>query len=328
MPSSMTHTYFGLDVYKKLRINCQDKIKDNLEYFKLFCQGSDPFMFYHFFIGKKAKEVGRIQHMMHHTKTRNFFLSIINYINDNGLVNDSEAMAYLYGYICHYFLDLYTHPFIYYKGGIFKKNDKNTYKYNGVHQKIEYAIDLYFIKERENIEPNKFKVYKEIYDIKSFTPKLKDIVKRTIEDVYSIPLASDIYEKAIWYMKMFFRLANYDPYGVKLKLYSLVDKITPSNFINVKELSFSNKYYDIDKYLNLDNKIWNCPWDKTKSYKSSFLDLYKIALDMSVSTIEDVTSMLEMKKLDTERLELLFQDLSFATGISCDKKIEFKYFEF
>ena len=57
-------------------------------------------------------------------------------------------MSYLYGYICHYYLDLYTHPLIYYKSGSFKKDDKNTYKYNGVHQEIEYAIDLYFINNK------------------------------------------------------------------------------------------------------------------------------------------------------------------------------------
>ena len=68
MPSSMTHTYFGLDVYKGLNKSCQNKIKDSLEYFKLFCQGSDPFMFYHFFIGKRAKKVSNIQKMMHSTK--------------------------------------------------------------------------------------------------------------------------------------------------------------------------------------------------------------------------------------------------------------------
>ena len=41
MPSSMTHTYFGLDVYKKLNKNYQLKINNNLEYFKLFCLITD-----------------------------------------------------------------------------------------------------------------------------------------------------------------------------------------------------------------------------------------------------------------------------------------------
>ena len=328
MPSSMTHTYFSNNVYNKLNKVSKNKIKKNIEYFKLFSQGSDPFMFYNFLIGKKAKEIANIQYRMHTTKTKEFFISTINYIHNNNLKDNSIIMAYLYGYICHYFLDLYTHPFIYYKSGIFKKNDKNTYKYNGVHQKIEYAIDLYFIKNRESINSNKFKVYREIFNVNSFTPELEDIIKYTIEDIYKVKNASNIYLKSIWYMKMFFKLANYDPLGIKLRIYSLIDKFTPSNVIKLKELSFYNTYKDIDKWLNLDNNIWYLPWDRNKSNTSSFIDLYNIAMNKSIKTIEEVTSMLDNNKIDNKRLNFLFKDLSYSTGVNCNKKVIMKYFEY
>ena len=328
MPSSMTHTYFGLDVYQKLNKNSKDKIKQVIEYYKLFCQGSDPFMFYHFLLGKKAKKIGKIQKIVHTTKTRNFFLAIINYINDKDLANDEYAIAYLYGHICHYYLDLYTHPFLYYKSGVFNKNIKNTYKYNGLHQQIEYAIDLYFIKNRENIDSKKFKIYKEIFNVKKLSPKLKGIIDATMGNVYSINNISSIYEKSIWYMKHFFRLANYDPYGVKLKIYALIDKISPQDFIRVKELSFSNEYKNIDKFLNLSNEPWYLPWDKSKSYNTSFLDLYNLALNEAIKTINEVNLMLNNNKLDKKRLNELFKDLSYTTGIKCNKEVKLKYFEF
>ena len=328
MPSSMTHTYFGMDIYQKLNKNSKDKIKDSIEYYKLFCQGSDPFMFYHFLLGKKAKEMGKIQKMVHTTKTRDFFFSIIKYINDNNLSNNKYAMAYLYGHICHYYLDLYTHPFLYYKSGVFKKDNKNTYKYNGLHQKIEYAIDLYFIKNRENIDSKKFKVYKEIFNVKGLPPDLKNIINDTMGNVYSIDNISAIYENSIWYMKYFFKLANYDPYGVKLKIYKLIDNISPKSFIRVKELSFYNKYKDIDRWLNLNNDIWYLPWDKSKYYKTSFLDLYEISMNEAIKTINEVTLMLDSKKLNKKRLYVLFQDLSYATGLKCGTEVKLKYFEF
>ena len=328
MPSSMTHTYFGMDVYNKLNKISKDKIKDNIEYFKLFSQGSDPFMFYNFLIGKKAKEIAKIQHIMHTTKTREFFISTINYIFNNNLKDNSIIMSYLYGYICHYYLDLYTHPFIHYKSGVFKKDDENTYKYNGVHQMIEYAIDLYFIGNREAINSNKFRVYREIFNVSSFTPELKNIIKYTIEDIYKVNNASDIYLKSIWYMKKFFRLANYDPLGIKLRIYSLIDRITPSNVIKLKELSFYNTYKDINNYLNLDNNIWLLPWYKDIKYNSSFIDLYNMALNDSINTIEEVTNMLDSNKIDDERLRFLFKDLSYSTGLNCNKRVIMKYFEY
>lgn len=328
MPSSMTHTYFGIDTYKKLNKNCQEKIKNKLEYFKLFCQGPDPFMFYHFFIGKKAKNIGKTQGLMHCTKTKDYFLKIIQYIHEKDLINNNEVMTYLYGYICHYYLDLYTHPFIYYKSGQFKKEDKNTYKYNGLHQAIEYAIDIYFIEKNEQINAKKFKIHNHIFNINKLTPSLQNIITTTIEEVYSIKNASTIYQKSIWYMKNFFKLANYDPYGFKLNIYKLLDKITPKNIIKVKELSYYNNYPNINNWLNLNNATWYCPWDKTKSYNNSFLDLYNQALNKSIKAIEEVTNMLENNKLDNKRLNELFQNLSYATGLNCKKEVELKYFEF
>lgn len=328
MPSSMTHTYFSMDVYKCLNKTCENKIKDTLEYYKLFCQGSDPFMFYNFFIGNKASIVNKLQYIMHTTKTRALFISIINYINDNKLNNNSSIMSYLYGYICHYFLDLYIHPFIYYKGGKFIRNNKNTYKYNGLHQRLEYGIDLYLIKKRENINPSKFMIYKEIFNISILNKELKSILSNTIGKVYNIDNIDYIYGKSIKDMKHFFRVFNYDPYGVKLRMYKLIDKITPSSIIKVSSLSYSNKFDDIPNYLNLKNKIWYCPWDKDISYKDSFFDLYNKALDKSVRTIEEVTNMLDNGIIVKDRLEYLFKDLSLATGIECDKEINLKYFEF
>ena len=128
MPSSMTHTYFGIDVYNKLNKTSKNKIKDNIEYFKLFTQGSDPFMFYHFFIGEKAKKIAKIQYMMHTTKTREFFISTINYIHNNNLKDNSIIMSYLYGQICHFVLDSTVHPYIIYNTGMYDEKKNSTYK--------------------------------------------------------------------------------------------------------------------------------------------------------------------------------------------------------
>lgn len=327
MPSSMTHTYFGIDVYKKINNNCKNKIKTSLEYYKLFSQGSDPLMFYHFLIGPKAKKCTDIQKTIHSNKTREFFLATIDYIYQNKLTSNSEIMAYLYGYICHYMLDLHTHPIIYYKSGIFDKKNKNTYKYNGLHQAIEYGIDLYFINKRETINKNKFKVHKEIFNVKKLTKELKEIINYSIGDTYSLPNISNIYEKSIWYMTNFFKIANYDPYGIKLFLYKIADKILPNSIINFKELSFYNDYPNIHNWMNLSKNKWYLPWDNTISYTTSFLDLYNIALNKAIKTIEEVTEMLDNNNLNKKRLKQIFNNLSYVTGLDCNINVDFKYFE-
>lgn len=328
MPSTMTHTYFGLDVYQGLPNHCQNKIKNKLEYFKLFCQGSDPFMFYHFFLGKRAKEVKSIQTKMHQTNTQKFFLSIIHYIEKNHLIENQEVMAYLYGYICHYCLDYHTHPFIYYKSGCFHPEDKKTHAYNGVHQEIEYAIDCYFIQKKELQDPKLFKVYRHIFQVHSFSPTLKNLMKETIEKTYHLKNIVPLYLDSIRAMKLFFRFANYDPYGIKLKLYKMIDGLTSDKTIRLQELSY---YYTSPKkltYLNLEHQPWCYPWDNFESFTTSFLDLYEEAKEQAISFIKEVTMMLEKNKINEKRLAELFPDLSFSTGMPCREKLTMKYFEY
>lgn len=50
----------------------------------------------------------------HEKHTDAFFLAMIEYIKAHGLRENANAMAFLYGQIMHYALDIHTHPLIYY----------------------------------------------------------------------------------------------------------------------------------------------------------------------------------------------------------------------
>jgi len=50
----------------------------------------------------------------HETKTDDYFLALIKYIKAEGLREHANAMAFLYGQLMHYALDISTHPLIYY----------------------------------------------------------------------------------------------------------------------------------------------------------------------------------------------------------------------
>lgn len=328
MPSSMTHTYFGIDVYHGLSFDCKKKLDNKLEHFKIFAQGSDPFMFYHFFLGKKAQNSKMIQTRMHKEKTQEFFLSIIQLIHQKKLINNPEVMAYLYGYICHYYLDYYTHPFIYYKTGVFQKDNKSTYQYNGVHQEMEYLIDSYFIAKKEGINPEKFKIHENIFSLVPFSNELKIVIEESIGQNYSIPEVSSHYQKCLKYMKAFFYLANYDPYGIKLRVYKIIDKITPKNITKVQELSYYNDYRKKIHYLNLDHRAWCYPWNKEEKFYTSFLDLYDKARNHAIETIIKITKLLENKTLNLNEIKKIFPNLSYVTGKYCDENLIFLYFDF
>ncbi len=326
MPSSVTHTYFAEEVFESLPLVYQKKLKGQKEYFKLFAQGSDPFMFYHFFIGKKAIEGKKIQHQLHTTKTRDFFCSIISYIQKNHVENQGEIMAYLYGYICHYYLDLTIHPFIHYQAGKFDRKDKSTYSSNTLHQKIEYRIDSYIIQEKLKKNPKRFKSYQYIFQVSKFSDSLEQIIDNVMEENYSIQNSSKIYLKSIWCMKKFWRYANYDPIGYKAFLYKIIDKLSPKYVTRLEELSFHTAITG-EEYLNLEKESWCYPWDNSTYFQDSFFDLFQLAKDNARKAIIKVTDIIEKGVLDSTQCDQLFQNLSYSTGLPCEENVEYRYFK-
>ena len=134
MPSLVTHYVFGKDVLNK--IDC--KYVDTNKYL-LFNQSHD--YLYH----TKKKVYRELAKKGHHNKTKDFILNIIKYIKDNKLEKDKNSISFLYGIINHFVLDSTCHPLIFYYGGSYRKGDKTTNKYRGIHAYIEMNIDLYIL---------------------------------------------------------------------------------------------------------------------------------------------------------------------------------------
>ena len=328
MPSSVTHSYFCEDVFSKVNKNVKNKIKNNINYFKVFGQGPDPYFFYDFHLSRKSKEVHRINKAMQHSKVNMHFIKLINYINKNNYYDNPQVMAYLYGQICHFVLDSTTHPYIIYFTGIYDEKDLNTYKYNGLHEKMEYYIDCYFIYKRENILPKYYKVYKELFNITEFNFELRSCIDNVVRDAYSFDNVSDIYYKSIMDMKKFYFVFNYDRFGIKKLIYSIMDFICNDSCVKKKELSFnvdpnSNLYY-----LNNDKKIWNHPCYLNEKYDLSFIELYTKAVNKAYIIINDIDIMLRYKTIDNNKIEKLFGNLDYGTGKDCDLNLEYKFFQF
>ena len=328
MPSSMTHSYFAIDVYNKLNNLSKHKIDGYTNRLKTYALGTDPYMFYNLFIGKKNKKSSNIQKMNHTTKTKDYFVNMINYIINNNLENNKDIISYLYGSICHYFLDKTIHPFIFYKTGLFNKNDKTTYKYNGLHAEMEYYIDFYMIYNREKTIPKNYKFYKDIFNIDKLSIELSKMIDYIMKETYGVDNSASIYIKSLKHMYIFNKIFNYDKTGIKKKFYKLIDYIQPNKFIRKEELSFNIEYNKKIHYLNLDKKEWNHPCNINESYNYSFIELYMIALNKCVDCINNIIIMINNKKIDNKIINKYFDNSSYLTGKDCNDNKKIQYFEF
>lgn len=326
MPSSMTHSYFMRDVYNKLDKNIKNKIILNDA--KTFAQGPDIFYFYNMCLGRKSNKYRNMGNYMHKHKVSLYFENMINYIKNNNLEDNKQCLSFLYGSIAHFVLDSVVHPFVFYKTGVFIKGNPKTYKYNGLHQEMEYYLDAYMIFQNEKKEAKDFKIHKYLFNNNKLSNDTLNLIGNVINDTYGYNNLDKIYEKCIKDMKNFFRFFNYDHYGIKKLGYSIVDIITPKRFIKKKKFSFYITHNYKKHYLNLEKNEWNHPCSLYETYNYSFVELYVIAIDKACNIINEVNNLLNDDRIKNDKIDDIFKNLSYTTGKDCEDTKKMRYFEF
>lgn len=326
MPNIYMHSKFILDIYDRLDLNTKYLLIDEKDKLTTFAQSLDPLFLYDVKKLKKKSTFREFAHYFHKNKVREFFINLINYIKYNNLKNNSEIMAFLYGFLSHYILDSTFHPYVIYKTGIFNKEKKETYKYFGKHHLMETYLDKEFINLRENINPTKYKIYN-LLNTSAFSKELNKLIDITFKETFNVNNMSKFYYKAIIDMKFLYKHLRYDPRGFKLFLYKLISPLTKYKLpSDIRYISYHYKEKNLNHFLNFKKKKWTYPTHKSIKRNDSVRDLYLNALNKCTNLIKEINDYLYFdKKID---LNKLIDNLSYQTGIDCNKNQELKYFEF
>ena len=323
MPATITHSYFTMDVYDILPDEIQNMV--DLKRVKMFGQSMDALMFYNLFSIMPGKKIRKFHHYFHDNNTRDFFINLIRYIKVNGLEKDHDVCSFLCGFICHYVLDSTIHPYVIYKTGKFDKKDKNTYKYNNLHAFMEVFLDNDMIMRRENSNPYLYNIGKKCFSLEKFSHKLDKTIDFTFYKTFNIEDMSKIYYKSLKQMKGALMLFRRDKIGIKKDLYKLIDTFTPKSCFRFEAISYHYPLVDKHNYLNSDNKLWRNPTTYSMTSHKSFVDLYLDAIKEAQLLICDSFDYI---KGNPVKLDESFTNKSYYSGLDCDNKKDFKYFEF
>ena len=106
-----------------------------------------------------------------------------------------------------------------------------------------------------------------------------------------------------------------------------MDLVCKNKMVKKKELSFHVDPNSHLEYLNLDNSTWKHPCTG-EEFNYSFFDLYDMAIVKTIKIINEVDKMLENKEINNKKLEKLFGNLDYGTGIDCNLNCEYKYFKY
>ncbi len=281
MPSYKTHSIHG-----ELLLPEMDKIIEiKKEDLKAYCMGPDALI-------ETDYQTFDYQHA---NKVKEFFMSMLNYIKDNKLQDNSEVMAFLYGNIDHLVLDSVTHPLIYYMTEDIER--KHKIKPHGL---IEHWIDDYIVQKYHR--NNACYYHKWFVNNDELLKMINVIYKR----VYGCNLESLKYSFGMFSNIMYDTLARRNVIGI----IPLIIK-----FINIGDFIYKKDLSRIIPYLNLEHDIWLNPETK-EVYSDSFDDLWEKANEVSLETIRDVNEYLYGDKQLQNKI--ILNNISYNTGFPCE----------
>lgn len=289
MPAYLTHAIMGNTIYNNAKSdNKLFKINIPLPTLKASTLSPD--------LAKLSKS----DFNSHNKDTDLYFFNMIEYIKENKLYNDLDAMSLLYGNISHYFLDVYTHPLIYY----ISENCVSLNKLNS-HILTEGYISSYMSEKEQHTDYMNLKS-NYIGSLNFANPNLKNLIRET-------------------YYKTYNDLTILKSYKTTFELIKLIEKLTKENRFTSKEklikLSKFKEYLEINNLskedlTNEQKEYWTNPVTNEK-YNESFIELYNKALTKTYEAIYHVNKYL----YDTEskyNLYKIFTNLSYDTGVSCN----------
>ncbi len=269
MPTYLTHAIMGNTIYNNAKNDDKlFKIEISLPTLKASTLSPD------------LTKLSKSDFNSHNKDTDLYFFNTVKYIKENKLYNDLDVMSLLYGDISHYFLDVYTHPLIYY----ISENCVSLNKLSP-HVLTEGYISSYMSEKEQHKE---YMNLKSIYmgSLNFANPNLKNLIRETYYKTYNDLSAVKSYEITLQLIKL-----------SKFREYLEVNNLTKEDLTNKQK------------------EVWTNPVTNEK-HNESFMELYNKALTKTYEAINHVNKYL----YDNESKYILykiFTNLSYDTGVSC-----------
>lgn len=286
MPSYISHAIMGEQLYNEVYTSDSlSKIELSKSEIKGYSLGIDLSVFSKHMKSDPANSL-----------TKDFLISMIQYIKEHKLTENSTIISLLYGHIAHYFLDTNTHPLIYYI-------EKGTESVGPIpnHDLIEGYINSYLC---EMILGT---------DIMDISPEYFSGIdlsnKETIEllnSTYGLIYGDHQIIKSYKSIMSLFRF---------IEILKRKSKITKQSLIKLSGFDIYLKRNNLSpsEITNEENLIYTNPVTGEK-HRESFIELYYRSIDMTLNAIDKVNRYL-YSKYPISILDNVFTGLSYDTGV-------------
>ena len=253
MPTYGLHEKMAEVAFKPM----QKYIDLDVKYIMLNAIGPDAFMV-------TASKLFDRQHV---ENVGDYFVCLMDEIKSNKLLENPDAMAYLYGAIFHYALDVITHPLIYF---MTQANDYGSRIWD-LHGVFELWLDDYF-HDLYHDEDNK-----NLFAVKHIKDKTTNqLIDYVYNRVYCVNNAALKYNTGLELLIFFEKTVRQN----KAHVAPLFDKLVSHGQI----YNNGDKYRAVP-YLNLEHDVIYDPVT-CEHFTDSFLDLWYKALEYGLELVE------------------------------------------
>lgn len=276
MPGFASHYLFGQESLSHLK---EDREFHTLSLhphaFNLGLQGPDVFYYY---LPAWLLYDKNIASHIHGEASLQFFIAMLD--ARNKLSKHSHriiADAYICGFLGHYTLDTYCHPYIFARTHHLQNKDRNGGLYDfGRHVFLETGIDQEMISHFLHCKPTDFRPG----DTIALSPKERCVIAKVLAFAIAKVYPDAAMPKwqirgACRAMKTESRLMH-DPSGVKKRIVRRLEAI----FVKVPVISPmlpSDTVYAYKDPCNYRHKLWHNPWNPEIDHTESMYDLFTIA---------------------------------------------------
>ncbi len=302
MPAAYIHEQISrkaLSNFKKLPFF----MENNIDAFELGAQGPDP-LFYHGVLNifEKDKRPNLLGEEIHKKKVRRFFRALLTHVQKQ----QGASFAWLLGFVCHYATDSTIHPYVY-----FTTNNEDGMSNTTRHLVLESQFDTWYYRYLKN------------KGIPRQAGCLQRLAKEQKHDVSCVLYlaANDVFpEFRLTYRQAFNAIGDmdkvigllYSTRKIKHNIFTFLENIVRRPQILTRHAA-AQMLPDYD-FINTDKSGWKNPWDDTLEYNYSFLELFDLAVELSVKYMQVATAFFTKKATLKETLEVL-GDNDYNSGL-------------
>ena len=283
-------------------------IKNNIYAYELGAQGPD-FLFYYNILKFWDKDYSpnELGNDMHNKRIKAFFRAALVDAKKQG----DAAKAWLAGFVTHYAADTTIHPFVY-----ATTDNEDGSRNITAHLVLESQFDTWYFRE---IQGNTG-IPRQAICTKKMTGGQKHQVAEALSAACSVVypekmVTSDQVFKSINDMNAIISIL-YSPYKIKHGIFSLIEKIIkkPQGILRHAPA----QHLPESDYLNLNNKIWENPWDKSIKSSFSLPELIEAASELAAKYTKTVIGFFSGEISLDEAIDT-FGNKSYASGLTVEE---------